>query len=94
MNNFRVYLGSPEQSIWPDSDFVFSEKGPAFNALQNFIQRPDLAGKQVFAKLTFNGQCICFHRFDTVPQSTICFISEHNPIGHGQEQAVKFLHAF
>lgn len=61
---FRVYLGSPEKSIWPDSYFVFDDMEVALAAFERMVERNEWLGKKVFAKLTFNSMVVCLHRFD------------------------------
>lgn len=61
---FRVYVGSPEKSIWTDFYFVFEDKEEAVSAFLRLVERKDWLGKKVFAKLTFNSMVACLHRFD------------------------------
>lgn len=89
---FHVHLGSPEQSVWQDGDFAGEEMVDAFAAFQRLISRTDLHGKKVHAKLSFNGQVVCFHRFDTTPPTTICFRGGSGSKENGQGQAMMFFH--
>lgn len=61
---FRVYVGSPEKSIWTDFYSVFEDKEEAVNAFLSLVERNDWLGKKVFAKLTLNSTVACLHRFD------------------------------
>lgn len=71
---FRVYLGSPEKSIWPDAYFVFDDMEVALEAFEQMVERKDWLGKKVFAKLSFNSTVACLHRFDarTLHANNVC----------------------
>lgn len=64
---FRVYIGSPEKSIWTDFYSVFENKEEALYAFLRLVERNDWLGKKVFAKLTLNSTVACLHRFDVLP---------------------------
>lgn len=89
---FQILLGDPEQSDFQEEGFNCDEVEEAIKGFQRLISQADLQGKKVEAKLIFDGQLICFHRFDTIPPSSICFSEERKQMGDEQEQAMMFFH--